>query len=565
MKLTNLNMNFFYNLKSSNKNTILIAVSSSLVVFSLNFYIIALGHLHEDAYIMFTYVENWVSNGLIGFSFGTGKSEGATDFLWMIALIGFNLLGLNVALSAAIINSIGVFALTYLVIGVYRRFDNSLLIPLLLGLFIPISYISQASIAGFSTAIYSTIIAYLIIVILFSKEQKIIIIPFIGLLLALIRPDGAILGVVASLGVFFLLSPRHKKSYLIFIFFTAILGLIYFLWRWNYFGELLPLPLIVKSKSDQIFPGFFTNLNFLSSIWFLVVLSVANFFSKHVSKARLSAAVIPVLLHFIMLTFVEQSQNVALRFQSPMFVLLIILSTIFVANWINFSKRKTFKKSKHENLLFLILPLFILILLPLAIKNAYSTARLVYALTNSNYINFFPYYLSEYVDKDTKIALTEAGRLPYWIPGKKFDLVGLNTPETAKKGVSVKYIKNLSPDLIMAHHARLLKNLSCKIDEKYCIVRLNQLKNAAIKGSSQLYLKSNNSVKRASAATIKFLIENYSDYTVILVRYGNTVYTHIYGLKKNSDIELENFFLALDKSFNSDYSLSYLQMIMEPK
>ena len=147
----------------------------------------------------------------------------------------------------------------------------------------------------------------------------------------------------------------------------------------------------------------------------------------------------------------------------------------------------------------------------------------------------------------------------------KISIYNFIYPETAKKGASVKYIKNLSPDLIMAHHAGLLKNLSCKIDEKYCIVRLDQLKNAAIKGSNQLYLKSNNSVKRASAVTTKFLIENYSDYTIILVRYGHTVYTHIYGLKKNSDIELENFFLALDKSFNSDYSLSYLQMIMERK
>ena len=57
-------------------------------------------------------------------------------------------------------------------------------------------------------------------------------------------------------------------------------------------------------------------------------------------------------------------------------------------------------------------------------------------------------------------------------------MIGLNTARTAISGASVQYIEELSPDLIMAHHAGLLGNLTCPNGMDFCVLARDELENA---------------------------------------------------------------------------------------
>ena len=101
------------------KLTILASLFSGLIFFIACSFVLLNGHLHEDAYILFIYAENLANHNFIGYSLGTGRAEGATDFLWMIILSGLVYLGLDIGWAAAILNSVSIFnsihSLNYLV------------------------------------------------------------------------------------------------------------------------------------------------------------------------------------------------------------------------------------------------------------------------------------------------------------------------------------------------------------------------------------------------------------------------------------------------------------------
>ena len=96
------------------KSGLLIASSIAILFLIFNFILISNGHFHEDAYILFIYVENFVNgNGITYYSDGP-HIEGATDFLWLMLLIFLVKLGLNVGTSVILLNSVGVFIISYL-------------------------------------------------------------------------------------------------------------------------------------------------------------------------------------------------------------------------------------------------------------------------------------------------------------------------------------------------------------------------------------------------------------------------------------------------------------------
>ena len=529
---------------------------SSLIFLSLCSLILIKGHLHEDAYILFIYAENLVNHSFIGYSLGTGPAEGATDFLWMIILSVLSFLGLDIGWAAAALNGIGIFLIVYTLCQASFKYTNSPAFAVLLTLFIPFSYLAQAALVGFSTAFYSSLILIYFYFLIYSNDRWTVFVPAIGLLLALIRPDGAIFGVIGSMTFLFALRKNERSKYLLAVLITGIIGIFYFVARWNYFGEFLPLPLIVKSSSDVFLPGAIPNLIFVESTYLLCLFGVFGIITLRADIVRKLSVLLPAAVYFLSITFAEQSQNVGLRFQAPLLVAILLFSVIFVSQLHTFFCDRL-RSVKQVPIFFI--SFIVLALAPIGLKNANSVRVNLNYTTNSDYINFFPYYLANYVDDNTVIALTEAGRLAYWMSGKKYDLVGLNTAETAVAGASSGYIEEISPDLIMAHHAGLLGDLQCSKGTSFCELARDQLVKAASENNSHTFLESENRVRRASAATIEFLINHYDNYSVISVKYGISN-AHIYGIRKNGSISIRDFMSALQESHTPEKQLSYYEM-----
>lgn len=66
----------------------LVAVGSGVFFFAMGWRVLGVAHPADDAYILFRYVQNAAAGLGIVFNAGGPRTEGATDFLWLVLLIG---------------------------------------------------------------------------------------------------------------------------------------------------------------------------------------------------------------------------------------------------------------------------------------------------------------------------------------------------------------------------------------------------------------------------------------------------------------------------------------------
>ncbi|HAB39777.1 MAG TPA: hypothetical protein DCE52_17565 [Rhodobacteraceae bacterium] len=529
---------------------------SAAIFLTLSFIVMQHGHLHEDAYILYIYSENFAKTGVINYYSGGPPTEGATDFLWMILIALLNYFGIPSGVASSILNTIGVFLVTFVFALCASRQELNRFVLLLITIFVPISNIGQAAFMGFSTALYSAVIAGLVYFGMFGKGRSILLVPVLGLVLALLRPDGAIIGGLTALLILTAVERHMKARYLLVSLGGAVVGMAYFVWRWNYFGEILPLPLIVKSSSDVLLPGLGTNMKWMFYVAPLLGLACSSAFFLKGCYLRALAVSAPILIYFISISFAAQSQNVGHRFQAPMLVLIIFFAALALSSiWGKEKNIRRNKLTKSASIFAIIFPIFIF-----SANDARVSALMIRSAIKGEYIDVFPYFLSEHLYSDSTIVLTEAGRLAYWTPGRKYDLVGLNTAETAVNGATVEYLRNADADLIMIHQANTLNGVTCPEFQDFCRLSSEDFTEAFETGRAPSVIFSENRVLKAPAVTAQFLIENFQDFAVYAVRYGDG-YSHIYAVRGFGALGVKEFEGTLMRSFDEGSRLSYLQMV----
>jgi Flp pilus assembly protein protease CpaA len=541
-------------------NIIYLSIFSSLFFILISSLILSYGHLHEDAYILYIYSENLAKTGVVSYYSGGPPAEGATDFLWMVLIAAFNFFGVPSGVASAALNAVGVFFVTLTIAKCATREITNWLVAVFIAVFVPISNIGQAAFMGFSTAFYSSLIAVMMYIGMFGRGRRILLIPVLGLTLALVRPDGVVIGGLTTILFYFVIERKLRLSYLAVTLGCAIVGVAYFLWRWNYFGEILPLPLIVKSSSDTSLPGLWVNLKWLTLMMPLLGLAIYSLFVFSEKYKKILAVSIPILAYLILLTFAVQSQNVGNRFQAPILVLFLFFAAVS-ASRINMISFYAFMRSQSL-LKSLMLIAFVSSIGFIGFYSARSTVSLVRNSIEGQYIDVLPNYLSTYLNDTSRIALTEAGRLAYWTPGMKYDLVGLNTAETAVNGASIEYLESLDADLIMMHHAGMLSGIICENAQTFCRIDSNEFTDAFNSGGASTALSVENRVGRAASVTAKFLVDNFENYAVYAVRYGSQ-YSHIYAVNLSGTMEADDFEFALNRSFDPTAKLSYLEIIAD--
>jgi len=537
----------------TDSNSVFFAFTSAVIFLTIGTYVLYFGHPHEDAYILYIYSEILSGTGDIAYFQGGEPTEGATDFLWMILISVLNLIGINSALAALLLNSLGVFLFSYLAIEIGSKHGKSRFASWSMAIILPLCITSQAAYAGFSVALYSSLIGLLFLTSIIATGIYVAAIPIIGLILALFRPDGAIIGIIVCITVAIFLHRDERKIYLAALMPCMFIGIAYFAWRWSYFGQFLPLPLIVKGQSDSALPGLTPNIAWAKANIIIIALGVASIFAREV-KIRIALMTLPVVAYMVAITFAIQSQNVAFRFQAPFATILLLGLSVSLHLLLDKNRIKdaTAKSVISTSLLFFSLHLIA--------ASALQTISLTRYLTNDDYINFFPYHLSKHVPENSTVALTEAGRFAYWLPGRKFDLVGLNTPETAIDGASVSFLESLDADLVFIHHANTIPSLICKTGEDFCEVSSERFLTITNADNSLSFLDVEDRATRAAAAATAYLVEYSLEYTLYAVRYGGS-YTHLYAVRHEGEISLADFLSSLTLSFSSEGQLSYWEMI----
>lgn len=496
-------------------------ILTSLAALLLTCAVFMWGFLHEDAYILYIYSRNLIDIGQIAFDTLHGPAEGATDFLWMALISAFYGLHLDPGFGAALLNACGAGMLA-------RAFATALperpsIAGLgLIGALVIVSPMMGAAVGGFSSlfyaGLYATVLSHLV-----RREP----VPAIWwtLALCLTRPDGVIL----SLGTMGWLLWQHWRSRQVLLHLAAItlIGAGYFAWRYSYFGEWLPLPLMVKSKGDGSLDGLGDNVR---ALWpMLPALLLALVCTPARQRRTLWICLLPAALLFAALSFAHQSQNISFRFQGPIYVSILMAA------------------------LMCRLPrpaLYALAFIPFLLLGARNVAQELRYLTRPSYVNTFPAELKAELGphRHLRMAVTEAGRFPYYFPGPYIDLVGLNSRDIAKSGLSLEQITAFAPDLLFVHHAETYA-VPTTSSRNYLVMDRATFLNQVYRSH-----RSNNPVGTAPSLAGQYVATQARFDKVYLVKYGNGLH-HVYFVD-SSKITPTQFEHALERSF-ADHKLTH--------
>ncbi len=512
------------------------ALTSGAIFAAIAFYVLFTGHPHEDAYILFIYSETLAETGRVAYYPGGPPTEGATDFLWMLAIAALSALGSSGGVAAALLNTAGSALIGGLLVEGILRTGGSRLVACISVVFAPILLAAQSGYGGFSAPCYAALGLLIFRILWLSQPTSIWRLPFLGVLMGLFRPDGVVIGIGATLaGLVHGATPRYLGAMAA----SAALGAFYMMWRWSYFDEFLPLPLIVKTSSTVVFPGIGEIVVWLDRVKYLVLAAIIS--TRFLPQGRgIALALVPFVLHLAALAFATHSQNVAFRFVAPETLVLFYIVALGTGSMV------------ATRLRFALIPVVALLALN-AQQDIRSAVTEVRYLTNSDYINFLPQNLAEDVPGDATLVLTEAGRFAYWLPGRKVDLVGLNTAHTAHNGADAAYIASLNPDLIFFHVASTVA-ISCDAPT-YCEVSLAEL--LADRRVNTAATDVADRVVRASLAVLEFLSRHSDEYRIFAVSYGGG-YNHVYAVAKQGRISADALTRALDRSFREEGRLGYV-------
>jgi hypothetical protein len=291
------------------------------IVLSIILLAILITHINEyifkcdDAFISFRYAKNLASG--IGLVFNAGeKVEGYTNFLWVIILSLFSLIGIAPEQMALILS----IAISMGLLGIFIYFNrrwfssgDADLFVYIAPLFLVLNRTYAVwSTGGLETALFAMIIfgaiAFLIEPLKNNRHLRWSALLFS--LAALTRPEGILL-FGSFFGYYFLISKKDRnavrpilKSSLLFI---AIIGL-HFIFRLIYYGYPLPNTFYAKVTESWIDVGLFYMLTFIHEYGlYLLIVPIIFIISRGCDSEKrkvLSMLAIPFIPYLLYLTVI---------------------------------------------------------------------------------------------------------------------------------------------------------------------------------------------------------------------------------------------------------------------
>ncbi|MDP4232768.1 MAG: hypothetical protein Q8913_05330 [Bacteroidota bacterium] len=226
--------------------------------------------ISDDAFITLRYVKNFVEGKGLVYNVGE-RVEGYTHFLWLLLLAAVQWLGFDPADASIMLGILcyaGVLGLLLRISFVeHAKNPRVIWLPVAAGLF-AMNYDSAiwASV-GLETSFFTMLIMTAFYLWFYSKypEQKRLLLT--GLVLAslcLTRPDGVLFPVtaIALLSVRGLMRRQPVTAIFrqvgLLLVPSIVIGIPYLLWKYSYYGDILPLTYYAKSADHNYFgQGFF--------------------------------------------------------------------------------------------------------------------------------------------------------------------------------------------------------------------------------------------------------------------------------------------------------------------
>jgi MFS family permease len=433
----------------------------SLVIFSLGCYYYY-PFLSDDSLISLRYAQRFI-NGK-GLTWNDGHPvEGYSNLLWILIISLLGKLGMNLILAARILGiacSIGTFA----VISSYFKAKNIKKEYVFLAVFLLVTTpcFTVWAIGGLEQPLYIFLLTLTLTEvskIVNDRSRTIYLLPLWLGLLAITRPDGFLFTILTTIFLLFVFRKNRKDlikvTLVVLVPSLFLLGQLIF--RYNFYGELVPNTALVKVKVTlhhalrggfYVFKAFFGTL-LLSSFGlyclFYLVYKKKNLFGFYLllNVAAWTAYVVTV------------GGDIFPAFRHYYAVLIIfVFAIIFGLNEMQFSFKT--KSSKTGFIVILLLNPFIQLLIPdnqNAIDERWEFRGMKLGET-----------LKTTFPKNTIIAVTAAGCIPYSSELPAIDMLGLNdyyTPRHPPKNFGsgmlahelgdANYVLGRNPDVIIYH------------------------------------------------------------------------------------------------------------------
>ncbi|MBT3408504.1 hypothetical protein HN415_07520 [Candidatus Woesearchaeota archaeon] len=380
----------------------------------------------DDAYISFRYSENLIEgNGLV---YNEGEYvEGYSNFLWVLIIAFFMKLGLDPTIISKLLGLFffsGSIIFSYLLsIKIFEKDKNKFLYSLLT----IVMLVFNCSLIYFATTGLEH--SLFIFLLLFSSYFMFINKnPYIGnfgfVLLILTRNEGGLFYIFANI-FYYLLINQNKKQTKIYInsFILSLLSLLlYEIWRIIYYGSIFPNTFYAKATVISLFDGFKYFYGYLISYPILIFLIPFMIYAMFQKKRIIQFFIVSSIFYIIYLVKMG-GDFMAYRLITQIFPLLLI-SGIF--GYVSFSKK--YVRNKNLNYLLLII-MFLLVFTSFVFGEKYTDVSLDLDILNIqkhsnweevgkklNQINF---------PKNTSIAITAAGAIPYYSKLYTLDMLGL--------------------------------------------------------------------------------------------------------------------------------------------
>ena len=402
------------------------AVTAFLLLLAPRFLIAA-----EDAVILFQFSRNLAQTGAITYIAHGPHAEGATDFLWMVWISAGMKLGIEPYWFVSFVNFSCALIMAMLLIRIAGQRITPIRVLFGVGCFALLPQLS-AAIVGFSTLPFACLLVLLAWCLIRKDDVGL---PIVALLLCLFRPDGVVFA-VPMLAAALIISPGRRRRLALDFSLFVLPGVLYFLWRWHYFGRLLPLPFYVKSDTARFAHLFVAeSVGGLAGWWVfsLIVLypvlrgRLADLTNRAV---LLCLVVLPNLFYVTM----RLDQNIGYRF----YIYIPVGIAVLVAmNWESLRGRRGF-------------------LLPLAFA-AWLVCLFHVTFTQAHGLWGGQFTNRKDIAADLSrlphgtVLTTEAGMVPYYSGWPTYDSWGLSTERFSQHLLQPSDVSALHPDLILVH------------------------------------------------------------------------------------------------------------------
>jgi len=425
--------------------------------------------ISEDAYIIFRYAENIAKGN--GFVWNPGDEWiwGSTSLTWTLLLSLFSLFGLPLTLIAPILGIIiGTFLIliNYIVAVVIMKLrrESAFFASLLLST----GHLCVHALLGFETLLF-TLLIYLVFVltIIHSSDSRFInkgtdtVLLITAFILSFTRPEGLIIAITAYIALF-VLERNNWRVLLRFFAMFLVSVLIAYLILFLIFGQPFPNPFYLKKGTSLLYSASITQAWFYYGKgiigYLFVLLSIQFIIGETKDSWKYLWLIVPYLVFILSYFSINQSQNIASRFQYPIVPIIVIiavksLDTLFSEIRLHSTDLWSFLnqiisiRQIQNNYQWFLKVIFLFFLLSVNTLGTFNVAPVIDSCDKIVVGEF----LNSYQDKNYTILLTEAGMLSFYSKWYIVDAWGLNSAFIVHHGLSAEYINRYEPEIIQFH------------------------------------------------------------------------------------------------------------------